>query len=149
MNCFPNPFLFQPLNRTQIAKRNRSSINMKNFKKFNARRKWKVGVCLLNSIAVGFVSMVKESRYWLECVSCRHPQTRKLLPLPVSHCMHVFLCPSVILCPSCTINYLVIQPHVVPKHFFSINKYKIICKGIHLNSTVVLSVRGSIKAPLK
>uniref|UniRef100_A0A669R250 Protein kinase domain-containing protein n=1 Tax=Phasianus colchicus TaxID=9054 RepID=A0A669R250_PHACC len=32
----------QPLNRKQAAKRCRSSINMKNFRKFNARRKWKV-----------------------------------------------------------------------------------------------------------
>ncbi|KAM6974427.1 death-associated protein kinase 2 isoform 2-T2 [Tautogolabrus adspersus] len=32
----------KPITRTQATKRNRSSINMKNFKKFNARRKWKV-----------------------------------------------------------------------------------------------------------
>lgn len=32
----------QPITRKQIIKRNRSSINMKNFKKFNARRKWKM-----------------------------------------------------------------------------------------------------------
>uniref|UniRef100_UPI0037E957EA death-associated protein kinase 2 n=1 Tax=Semicossyphus pulcher TaxID=241346 RepID=UPI0037E957EA len=32
----------KPITRTQAAKRNRSSINMKNFKKFNARRKWKM-----------------------------------------------------------------------------------------------------------
>lgn len=32
----------QPLSRKQAAKRSRSSINMKNFRKFNARRKWKV-----------------------------------------------------------------------------------------------------------
>ncbi|KAF3834459.1 hypothetical protein F7725_025663 [Dissostichus mawsoni] len=31
-----------PITRTQVAKRNRSSINMKSFKKFNARRKWKM-----------------------------------------------------------------------------------------------------------
>lgn len=35
---------FQPITPKQIAKRNRSSINMKNFKKFNARRKWKVSL---------------------------------------------------------------------------------------------------------
>ncbi|XP_041665883.1 death-associated protein kinase 2 isoform X2 [Cheilinus undulatus] len=32
----------KPVTRSQAAKRNRSSINMKNFKKFNARRKWKM-----------------------------------------------------------------------------------------------------------
>ncbi|XP_026203853.1 death-associated protein kinase 2 [Anabas testudineus] len=32
----------KPLTRKQLANRNRSSINMKNFKKFNARRKWKM-----------------------------------------------------------------------------------------------------------
>lgn len=35
---------FQPITPKQIDKRNRSSINMKNFKKFNARRKWKVSL---------------------------------------------------------------------------------------------------------
>ncbi|XP_068455168.1 death-associated protein kinase 2 [Clinocottus analis] len=32
----------KPVTRNQMANRNRSSINMKNFKKFNARRKWKM-----------------------------------------------------------------------------------------------------------
>ncbi|CAJ1083609.1 death-associated protein kinase 2 [Xyrichtys novacula] len=32
----------KPLTRSQKVKRNRSSINMKSFKKFNARRKWKM-----------------------------------------------------------------------------------------------------------
>ncbi|MBN3310049.1 DAPK2 kinase, partial [Amia calva] len=32
----------KPLNKKQEAKRNRSSINIKNFKRFNAKRKWKV-----------------------------------------------------------------------------------------------------------
>ncbi|XP_058863440.1 death-associated protein kinase 2 isoform X2 [Acipenser ruthenus] len=32
----------KPLNRMQATNRSRSSINMKNFRKFNARRKWKV-----------------------------------------------------------------------------------------------------------
>ncbi|XP_069031971.1 death-associated protein kinase 2 [Embiotoca jacksoni] len=32
----------KPITRKQADKRNRSSINMKNFKKFNARRKWKM-----------------------------------------------------------------------------------------------------------
>lgn len=36
--------LSQPLTRKQAANRSRSSINMKNFKKFNAKRKWKVCV---------------------------------------------------------------------------------------------------------
>ncbi|GAA6081559.1 death-associated protein kinase 2-like, partial [Tachysurus ichikawai] len=31
-----------PLTRKQAANRSRSSINMKNFRKFNARRKWKM-----------------------------------------------------------------------------------------------------------
>uniref|UniRef100_A0A3Q1GQ06 non-specific serine/threonine protein kinase n=1 Tax=Acanthochromis polyacanthus TaxID=80966 RepID=A0A3Q1GQ06_9TELE len=39
----PNAVIcFQPITRKQVANRNRSSINMKTFKKFNARRKWKV-----------------------------------------------------------------------------------------------------------
>ncbi|XP_067112318.1 death-associated protein kinase 2 [Osmerus mordax] len=32
----------KPLTRTQVANRNRSSINIKNFKRFNAKRKWKM-----------------------------------------------------------------------------------------------------------
>ncbi|XP_053717650.1 death-associated protein kinase 2 [Synchiropus splendidus] len=32
----------KPINEKQLARRNRSSINMKNFRKFNARRKWKM-----------------------------------------------------------------------------------------------------------
>ncbi|XP_051271338.1 death-associated protein kinase 2 isoform X1 [Dicentrarchus labrax] len=39
--CLLHPWI-KPITRTQLAKRNRSSINMKNFKKFNARRKWKM-----------------------------------------------------------------------------------------------------------
>lgn len=38
----PCPCPWQPLSRKQVANRSRSSINMKNFRKFNARRKWKV-----------------------------------------------------------------------------------------------------------
>ncbi|XP_060760889.1 death-associated protein kinase 2 isoform X2 [Neoarius graeffei] len=38
--CLIHPWI-KPLTRTQMAKRNRSSINMKNFKMFNAKRKWK------------------------------------------------------------------------------------------------------------
>ncbi|XP_051926157.1 death-associated protein kinase 2 isoform X1 [Hippocampus zosterae] len=39
--CLLHPWI-KPLTRQQKATRNRSSINMKNFKKFNARRKWKM-----------------------------------------------------------------------------------------------------------
>ncbi|TKS88791.1 Death-associated protein kinase 2 [Collichthys lucidus] len=39
--CLLHPWI-KPITRKQVAKRNRSSINMKNFKKFNARRKWKL-----------------------------------------------------------------------------------------------------------
>lgn len=39
--CLLHPWI-QPITRKQAAKRNRSSINMKNFKKFNAKRKWKM-----------------------------------------------------------------------------------------------------------
>lgn len=41
--CLLHPWI-QPITRKQAAKRNRSSINMKNFKKFNARRKWKISL---------------------------------------------------------------------------------------------------------
>ncbi|XP_070702256.1 death-associated protein kinase 2 [Pempheris klunzingeri] len=39
--CLLHPWI-KPITRKQVANRNRSSINMKNFKKFNARRKWKM-----------------------------------------------------------------------------------------------------------
>ncbi|KAL7851583.1 hypothetical protein AOLI_G00219390 [Acnodon oligacanthus] len=39
--CLLHPWI-KPLTRKQAANRSRSSINMKNFKKFNARRKWKI-----------------------------------------------------------------------------------------------------------
>lgn len=39
--CLLHPWI-KPLTRKQKANRSRSSINMKNFKKFNAKRKWKV-----------------------------------------------------------------------------------------------------------
>ncbi|XP_031583580.1 death-associated protein kinase 2 [Oreochromis aureus] len=39
--CLHHPWI-KPITPKQAAKRNRSSINMKNFKKFNARRKWKM-----------------------------------------------------------------------------------------------------------
>ncbi|KAK7898266.1 hypothetical protein WMY93_019119 [Mugilogobius chulae] len=41
--CLRHPWI-KPITRKQIDKRNRSSINMKNFKKFNAKRKWKMSV---------------------------------------------------------------------------------------------------------
>lgn len=46
--CLLHPWI-QPITRKQAAKRNRSSINMKNFKKFNAKRKWKMS---LNTVLV-------------------------------------------------------------------------------------------------
>ncbi|MED6276098.1 hypothetical protein ILYODFUR_039064, partial [Ilyodon furcidens] len=39
--CLLHPWI-KPITRIQAAKRDRSSINMKNFKTFNAKRKWKV-----------------------------------------------------------------------------------------------------------
>lgn len=39
--CLIHPWI-KPLTRKQAANRSRSSINMKNFKKFNARRKWRM-----------------------------------------------------------------------------------------------------------
>ncbi|XP_061903508.1 death-associated protein kinase 2 isoform X2 [Entelurus aequoreus] len=39
--CLLHPWI-KPITRKQMAHRNRSSINMKNFKKFNAKRKWKM-----------------------------------------------------------------------------------------------------------
>ncbi|XP_066529903.1 death-associated protein kinase 2 [Hoplias malabaricus] len=46
--CLIHPWI-KPLTRTQIAKRNRSSINMKNFKKFNAKRKWKMSYNMVSA----------------------------------------------------------------------------------------------------
>ncbi|KAG8449907.1 hypothetical protein GDO86_016544 [Hymenochirus boettgeri] len=39
----------KPLNRKQAVNRSRSSINMKNFKKFNARRKWKLSYNMVSA----------------------------------------------------------------------------------------------------
>uniref|UniRef100_A0A3P9H5U4 non-specific serine/threonine protein kinase n=1 Tax=Oryzias latipes TaxID=8090 RepID=A0A3P9H5U4_ORYLA len=39
--CLLHPWI-KPITRKQVANRNRSSINMRNFKRFNAKRKWKV-----------------------------------------------------------------------------------------------------------
>ena len=54
--------LFQPMTRKQMANRNRSSINMKNFKKFNAKRKWKVSgmtcrTILASAIIINFLTI--------------------------------------------------------------------------------------------
>ncbi|XP_055075507.2 death-associated protein kinase 2 isoform X1 [Misgurnus anguillicaudatus] len=46
--CLIHPWI-KPLNRTQIARRNRSSINMKNFRKFNAKRKWKMSFNMVSA----------------------------------------------------------------------------------------------------
>ncbi|KAL7826771.1 hypothetical protein AOLI_G00319800 [Acnodon oligacanthus] len=46
--CLIHPWI-KPLTRTQMAKRNRSSINMKNFKKFNAKRKWKMSYNMVSA----------------------------------------------------------------------------------------------------
>ncbi|XP_008330012.1 death-associated protein kinase 2 isoform X2 [Cynoglossus semilaevis] len=40
-DCLHHPWI-KPITRKQMARRNRSSINMKSFKRFNARRKWKM-----------------------------------------------------------------------------------------------------------
>uniref|UniRef100_A0A8C5TCJ7 Protein kinase domain-containing protein n=1 Tax=Malurus cyaneus samueli TaxID=2593467 RepID=A0A8C5TCJ7_9PASS len=39
--CLLHPWI-KPLSRKQVLSRSRSSINMRNFRKFNARRKWKL-----------------------------------------------------------------------------------------------------------
>ncbi|NXS13617.1 DAPK2 kinase, partial [Neodrepanis coruscans] len=39
--CLVHPWI-KPLSRKQMVNRSRSSINMRNFRKFNARRKWKL-----------------------------------------------------------------------------------------------------------
>ncbi|KAM3596638.1 uncharacterized protein V6R79_018439 [Siganus canaliculatus] len=44
--CLLHPWI-KPITRKQAANRNRSSINMKNFKKFNARRKWKMSYTMV------------------------------------------------------------------------------------------------------
>ncbi|XP_033847422.1 death-associated protein kinase 2 [Periophthalmus magnuspinnatus] len=41
--CLLHPWI-KPITRKQVDKRNRSSINMKNFKRFNAKRKWKMSL---------------------------------------------------------------------------------------------------------
>ncbi|XP_019411281.1 PREDICTED: death-associated protein kinase 2-like [Crocodylus porosus] len=46
--CLVHPWI-KPLNRKQVANRSRSSINMKNFRKFNARRKWKLSYNMVSA----------------------------------------------------------------------------------------------------
>uniref|UniRef100_A0A8C8SM35 non-specific serine/threonine protein kinase n=1 Tax=Pelusios castaneus TaxID=367368 RepID=A0A8C8SM35_9SAUR len=46
--CLVHPWI-KPLSRKQAASRSRSSINMKNFRKFNARRKWKLSYNMVSA----------------------------------------------------------------------------------------------------
>ncbi|KAM5126090.1 death-associated protein kinase 2-like isoform 1-T3 [Mantella aurantiaca] len=48
VECLIHPWI-KPLNRKQAVNRSRSSINMKNFKKFNARRKWKLSYNMVSA----------------------------------------------------------------------------------------------------
>ncbi|XP_074837501.1 death-associated protein kinase 2-like isoform X2 [Carettochelys insculpta] len=46
--CLVHPWI-KPLSRKQATNRSRSSINMKNFRKFNARRKWKLSYNMVSA----------------------------------------------------------------------------------------------------
>ncbi|XP_067425583.1 death-associated protein kinase 2-like isoform X1 [Emydura macquarii macquarii] len=46
--CLVHPWI-KPLSRKQAVNRSRSSINMKNFRKFNARRKWKLSYNMVSA----------------------------------------------------------------------------------------------------
>ncbi|XP_054855391.1 death-associated protein kinase 2-like isoform X2 [Eublepharis macularius] len=46
--CLIHPWI-KPLSRKQAASRSRSSINMKNFRRFNARRKWKLSYNMVSA----------------------------------------------------------------------------------------------------
>ncbi|XP_077114741.1 death-associated protein kinase 2-like isoform X1 [Ranitomeya variabilis] len=48
VECLVHPWI-KPLTRKQAANRSRSSINIKNFKKFNARRKWKLSYNMVSA----------------------------------------------------------------------------------------------------
>ncbi|XP_071971159.1 death-associated protein kinase 2-like isoform X2 [Engystomops pustulosus] len=48
VECLIHPWI-KPLTRKQAANRSRSSINIKNFKKFNARRKWKLSYNMVSA----------------------------------------------------------------------------------------------------
>ncbi|XP_072303404.1 death-associated protein kinase 2 [Eucyclogobius newberryi] len=47
--CLLHPWI-KPITRKQVDKRNRSSINMKNFKRFNAKRKWKMSLNMVRMV---------------------------------------------------------------------------------------------------
>uniref|UniRef100_A0AAY5EJ37 Protein kinase domain-containing protein n=1 Tax=Electrophorus electricus TaxID=8005 RepID=A0AAY5EJ37_ELEEL len=47
-DCLIHPWI-KPLTKTQMARRNRSSINMKYFKRFNAKRKWKMSYNMVSA----------------------------------------------------------------------------------------------------
>ncbi|XP_077175034.1 death-associated protein kinase 2-like isoform X2 [Paroedura picta] len=46
--CLLHPWI-KPLSRKQVASRSRSSINMKSFRRFNARRKWKLSYNMVSA----------------------------------------------------------------------------------------------------
>ncbi|XP_075463782.1 death-associated protein kinase 2-like isoform X1 [Ascaphus truei] len=48
IECLIHPWI-KPLNRKQAVNRSRSSINMKNFKRFNAKRKWKLSYNMVSA----------------------------------------------------------------------------------------------------
>uniref|UniRef100_A0A8C5QR27 Protein kinase domain-containing protein n=1 Tax=Leptobrachium leishanense TaxID=445787 RepID=A0A8C5QR27_9ANUR len=48
VECLIHPWI-KPLTRKQAMNRSRSSINMKNFKKFNARRKWRLSYNMVSA----------------------------------------------------------------------------------------------------
>ncbi|XP_044278551.1 death-associated protein kinase 2-like isoform X2 [Varanus komodoensis] len=48
VECLSHPWI-KPLNQRQAVNRSRSSINMKNFRKFNARRKWKLSYNIVSA----------------------------------------------------------------------------------------------------
>ncbi|XP_069805371.1 death-associated protein kinase 2-like isoform X2 [Dendropsophus ebraccatus] len=48
VECLIHPWI-KPLTRKQAANRSRSSINIKNFRKFNARRKWKLSYNMVSA----------------------------------------------------------------------------------------------------
>lgn len=67
--------MFQPLTRKQLANRNRSSINMKNFKKFNARRKWKVSVDN-RTVSTCNTEQYRDDRKWGKGKGGRHSELK-------------------------------------------------------------------------
>lgn len=67
-------FLLQPLTRQQKANRNRSSINMKNFKKFNARRKWRVHHMCIHIYIYFFAHVMLFLSYFIFEVCFRYVQ---------------------------------------------------------------------------